>query len=57
MEVVFEKEYLQELYEKGKTSDKKHWYQPQVVKGYLKCIIDLYEAEQIEDFFRSNSLN
>ena len=36
MNVEFEKEYLAELYEKGKTNDKKHRFQPQIVNGYLK---------------------
>ena len=35
MNVEFEKEYLAELYEKGKTDDKKHRFQPQIVNGYL----------------------
>ena len=38
MNVEFEKEYLAELYEKGKTDDKKHRFQPQIVNGYLKCL-------------------
>lgn len=56
MEVKFEKKYLQELYETGTTSDKKHRYQPQVIKGYLKCVIALDEASRIEDLFCSNAL-
>lgn len=28
MNIEFDKEYLQDLYFKGKTSDKKHRYQP-----------------------------
>lgn len=38
MNVEFEKEYLAELYETGKTDDKKHRFQPQIINGYLKCI-------------------
>jgi proteic killer suppression protein len=57
MKVEFEKEYLRELYEKGKTSDKKHRVQPQVVKAYLKCIRALYKATRIEDLFPIKSLN
>jgi proteic killer suppression protein len=38
MDIEFEKDYLRELYENSKTTDKKHRYQPQVVNGYLKCI-------------------
>ena len=40
MVVTFEKEYLKELYEKGRASDKKHRYQPQIVKKYTR-IVDL----------------
>lgn len=36
MNVEFEKEYLAELYEKGKTDDKKHRFQPQIVNGYFE---------------------
>jgi proteic killer suppression protein len=38
MNVEFEKDYLADLYEKGKTTDKKHRFQPNIVKGYLKCV-------------------
>ena len=31
---AFDKEYLQQLYEEGKTKDKKHRFQPQMVKRY-----------------------
>ena len=30
--------YLQELYSKGKASDKKHRFQPQIVAKYIKVI-------------------
>ena len=38
MNVEFEKDYLADLYEKGKTTNKKHRFQPNIVKGYLKCV-------------------
>lgn len=34
MEIHFDKEYLQQLYEEGKTKDKKYRFQPQMVKRY-----------------------
>ena len=34
MEIHFDKEYLQQLYEEVKTKDKKHRFQPQMVKRY-----------------------
>lgn len=36
MVVTFEEKYLQELYETGKSSDKKHRYQPEIVKNIYK---------------------
>ena len=38
MNVEFERKYLAELYAKGKTDDKKHRFQPQIINGYLKCV-------------------
>ena len=57
MNVEFEKQYLAELYEKRKTSDKKHRFQPQVINGYLKCVKALLNASRIEDLFQYRSLN
>ena len=57
MNIKFEKEYLSELYYDGKCSDKKHRFQPQVIRGYLKCVIALEEAKRVEDLFRFNALN
>lgn len=34
MEIRFEKEYLRQLYEEGKTTDKKYRFQPHIVKRY-----------------------
>ena len=39
MQIEFDKEYLRELYQTGKTSDKKHRFQPQVIKGYKKLLM------------------
>lgn len=43
MEILIEKEYLRQLYEDGKSKDKKHRFQPQVVKKYTK-VVDLMIA-------------
>ncbi len=56
MNVEFEKKYLAELYEDGKTSDKKHRYQSNIVNGYLKCVKALINATRIEDLFLYRSL-
>lgn len=57
MTILFEKEYLSELYYTGKSSDKKHRFQPGVVKNYVKRIITLAEAPNIEALYVLNSLN
>ena len=34
MEINFDKDYLRQLYEEGKTTDKKHRFQPNIVARY-----------------------
>ena len=57
MTIQFDKEYLSELYYTGKCSDKKHWFQPSVVRNYVKRIVTLAEAPNVETLFVLNSLN
>lgn len=57
MKVEFEKDYLVDLYTTGKTKDKHHRYQPQIVKGFLKCVRALMTARRMEDLFTYHSLN
>lgn len=57
MIVTFEKKYLRDLYELGKTDDKKYRYQPEIIRKYKRCIDILRESSSIETLFRINSLN
>ena len=57
MNVEFEKKYLAELYEKGKTDDKKHRFQPPIINGYLKCVKALLNASRMEELYTYRSLN
>lgn len=57
MEIEFEKEYLKELYEEGKTSSKKHRFQPQIIKQYKKALDYLKFAIKIEDLYLIRSLH
>ena len=57
MQIVFQKEYLSELYYNGKSSDKKHRFQPDIVKRYTHVINTLISANRIEDLFPLRSLN
>lgn len=55
--IEFDKDYLRELFEQGRTSDKKHRYQPEVIRGYYKCVMFLKRAENVEQLYRIHSLN
>jgi len=57
MEIRFDKEYLAELYYKGQSGDKKHRFQPQVVKKYQRCIDLLEAATSEETLYQYNALN
>ena len=57
MVIRFEKEYLEELYYYAKCSDKKHRFQSQVISNYIRRIITLAEAPNIEALYQMNSLN
>ena len=57
MIVEYEKEYLRELYETGKCTNKKYRFQRQVVAKYQKRIDTLIAATRKEDLFVFNSLN
>ena len=57
MIVIFDKDYLEELYSKGKTDDKRHRFQPDIVKRYKKRVDILKRALNIEELFTIHSLN
>jgi len=57
MIVTFEETYLMELYVNGVTSDKKHRYQPSIVKRYINCINYLKSAPRKEALFPIKSLH
>lgn len=57
MEINFEQEYLRELYETGKTKDKKHRFQPDIISRYQLRIKTLEQAGKIEDLYSIKSLN
>ena len=57
MEIRFEKEYLRQLYEEGKMTDKKYRFQPHIVKRYQLRIKALEQANRIEEIVVINSFN
>ena len=57
MIVVFEVVYLKELYEDGKTSGKKHRFQPQVVKKFTRIIDLMMELSNVMELARYGGLH
>lgn len=57
MEILFEQEYLRELFYEGKTHDKKHRFQPQVIRKYGKVIELMESLESTEDLYRFKALH
>lgn len=56
MEVIFKEEYLKELYTKGQT-DKKHRYQPQIIKKYIRVVDLMTSVPNVLGLLQYNSLN
>ncbi len=57
MIVTFEETYLQELFETGYSTDKKHRFQPAIIKSYRRRIEQLKAAPRPETLYQINSLN
>ena len=57
MKVLFDKEYLGNLYEKGDSGDKKHRFQPQVVKKFKKVVDLMIVSPNVLSLAKYNSLN
>jgi len=56
MQIVFKQDYLSRLYY-NQAVDKKHRFQPDVIKKYIKVVNILKNAKVVEDLFPFNSLN
>lgn len=57
MIVTFEKEYLKELYELGKTNNKKYRFQPNIVHRYKRCIDIMLHVSDVIALCKYNGLN
>lgn len=56
MEVIFDKEYLMEMYRTGKSPDKKHRYQPGIVRKYIDIINLMRRVRDVMGLCQYNSL-
>ena len=57
MIVTFDKEYLRNLYEKGKADDKKYRFQPEIVRKYKSCINLMRRVPDTIALAKYNGLN
>lgn len=57
MQVYFREEYLRELYEKGRSKDKKHRYQPEIVRKYTKLINLMIAQDNVLGLMKYGSLH
>jgi len=56
MRVLFEKDYLERLYKKGDSGEKKHRFQPQVVKKYIQIVDLMIDSPNVLSLAKYNSL-
>lgn len=56
MEIFFDKEYLRDLYTTGK-ADKKHRFQPDIIRRYIRVIDLMIGAADISELPKYNSLH
>ena len=56
MRVLFEKDYLERLYKKGDSGEKKHRFQPQVVKKYIQIVDLMIDSPNVLSLSKYNSL-
>lgn len=57
MEIIFDKDYLRELYYDGMTNDKHHRFQPDIVKRYIRVVNILDSVDRISELLRYRSLH
>ncbi|MGQ1948813.1 type II toxin-antitoxin system RelE/ParE family toxin [Geofilum sp. OHC36d9] len=57
MEIVFETDYLEQLYTEGKAKGKKYRYPKGLISKYKQTIDKLRVANRVEDLFLLRSLN
>lgn len=57
MKVTFEKEYLRELYENGKASDKRHRFQEQIIRKYIRVVDLMVELANVMELARYGGLH
>jgi len=57
MKIIFEKDYLEQLYTEGKAKNKKYRFQKNIIRKYVQTIDKLKVADKVEELFKLKSLN
>lgn len=57
MEITFEQDYLRELFYDGRAKDKKHRFQAQIVRKYIKVLNLMESLDSTQDLYRFASLH
>ncbi|ADV42462.1 type II toxin-antitoxin system RelE/ParE family toxin [Bacteroides helcogenes] len=57
MEITFEQEYLRDMYRTGKSTDKKHRFQPEIIRKYRKVVDIMIDQTDTSDLRKYNGLN
>jgi proteic killer suppression protein len=57
MDIAFEKDYLKEMYQTGKTTDKKRRFQPAIIRKYIRVVDLMIDQPDTETLKKYNSLN
>ena len=57
MEIKFDKDYLRELFYNGVAKDKKHRYQPDIVRRYVRVVNILDSVDKVEDLYRYHAIH
>ncbi|MDR1918616.1 MAG: type II toxin-antitoxin system RelE/ParE family toxin [Tannerellaceae bacterium] len=57
MDITFEKDYLREIYTTGQTNDKRHRFQPEIIRKYIRVIDFMIDQPDITALSKYNSLH
>lgn len=57
MTVLFDEDYLKQLYVSGRSNDRKHRFQPSVIAKYIQVIRLMCAVNDVSELKRYNSLN
>ena len=57
MIITFKEKYLQDLYTEGRSTDKKHRFQPQIIDKYVKVVNLMKQQENVLGLTKYGSLH